>query len=87
MANIQIRVSDTLRAQAQAVANSMGMDLPSAVRIFLTHMVRENGMPFRPMGDPFYRAGNQEALLRSAAQIDAGQAVSKTLDELQEMER
>lgn len=87
MANIQIRVDDTLRAQAQAVANSMGMDLPSAVRIFLTQMVRENGMPFRPTGDPFYSARNQEALLRSATQIGAGHAVTKTLDELQEMER
>jgi hypothetical protein len=34
MANIQVRVADSLHAQAQAVANSMGMDLPSAVRVF-----------------------------------------------------
>lgn len=87
MANIQIRIDDALRAQAQAVANSMGMDLPSAVRIFLTHMVRENGLPFRPTGDPFFSARNQEALRRSAAQIEAGRTVAKSLDELEDMER
>lgn len=62
MANIQVRVDDNLRIQAQAVANSMGMDLPSAVRTFLTQMVRENGLPFRPIADPFYSAQNQAHL-------------------------
>ena len=67
MSNLQIRVDDALKIQAQAVASSMGMDLPSAVRIFLTQMVRENGMPFRPSADPFYSASNQAHL---AAVVD-----------------
>ena len=72
MANIQVRVADSLHAQAQAVANSMGMDLPSAVRVFLTHMVRENGLPFRPVGDPFYSAQNQAHLEKVVTDLNSG---------------
>lgn len=85
MANVQVKVDDALKAKAQAVAASMGLDLASAVRIFLTQMVRENGLPFRPSGDPFYSEKNLAALDQSIAQIDAGQTVTKTLEELEDM--
>lgn len=76
MANVQVRVDDNLRAQAQAVANSMGMDLASAVRIFLTHMVRENGLPFQPTGDPFYSVQNQTHLARVVDDLNNGKNMS-----------
>ena len=82
MANVQVKVDDQLRDTAQAVAASMGLDLASAVRIFLTQMVRENGLPFKPSGDPFYNERNLAALDTSIAQLNTGQAVTKTLDEL-----
>jgi DNA-damage-inducible protein J len=50
MANIQIYVDDTLKEQAQLVAQGMGLDLSAAVRLFLTRMVLENGLPFRLTG-------------------------------------
>ncbi|MDR0339346.1 MAG: type II toxin-antitoxin system RelB/DinJ family antitoxin [Desulfovibrio sp.] len=85
MANVQVKVDDHLRDTAQAVAASMGLDLASAVRIFLTQMVRENGLPFKPAGDPFYSERNMAALDKSIAQLNAGQTVAKTLDELESM--
>lgn len=85
MANLQVKVDEHLRSAAQAVAASMGLDLPSAMRMFLTQMVRENGLPFKPTGDPFYSESNQRALEKSIAQLNAGHTVSKTLDELENM--
>jgi len=84
MPNVQVRVDENLRAQAQTVAASMGLDLASAVRIFLTQMVRENGLPIRP-GDLFYSAKNRAELEKSIAQLNAGQTVTKTLAELEAM--
>jgi DNA-damage-inducible protein J len=86
MANLQIRLDDTLKDQAQAVVQDMGLDLSAAVRIFLAQVVKENGLPFRPTNEPFYSAKNQDALRRSAAQIEAGQTVTKIMDELRSME-
>lgn len=76
MATVQVRVDDSLREQAQAVASSMGLDLASAVRLFLTQMVRENGLPFQPKADPFYSAGNQAHLAGVAKDLNHGKNCS-----------
>ncbi|MDR0466953.1 MAG: type II toxin-antitoxin system RelB/DinJ family antitoxin [Deltaproteobacteria bacterium] len=76
MANIQIRIDEQLRDQAQAVAQGMGLDLTAAVRLFLTQMVRENGLPFQPKSDPFYSAGNQAHLAQVAKDLDNGACCS-----------
>lgn len=86
MANLQIRLDDSLKNQAQAVVQEMGLDLSAAVRLFLAQVVKENGLPFRPTNEPFYSAKNQEALRRSAAQIESGQTVTKSLEELRSLE-
>ncbi len=43
---LQIRVEETLRAEADEVLNEMGLDLPSAVRLFLTQVVQTRSIPF-----------------------------------------
>jgi len=82
MANLQIRIDEDLRTQAQRVASALGMDLTTAVRIFLRQMVRENALPFRPELDLFYSDSNITALKKSIAQAQDGQVVSKTWAEL-----
>ena len=72
MVNVQIRIDDNLKTQAQAVANSMGLDLASAVRMFLTQMVKENKLPFQPTGDPFYSAKNQARLTKAIEDLNNG---------------
>jgi len=72
MPNLQIRIDEQLREQAQAVAQGMGLDLTAAVRLFLTQMVRENGLPFQPKSDPFYSSGNQAHLARVVKDLDSG---------------
>lgn len=62
MANLQVRIDDTLKLQAHTVAQSLGMDLPTAIRIFLSQMVRDNALPFRPAIDPFFCPQNQTQL-------------------------
>lgn len=71
MPNVQNRVDENLRTRAQAVAQGMGLDLSTAVRMFLTQMVRENGLPFRPSADPFFSAANQEHLEKVVADLKA----------------
>lgn len=52
MAYIQFRIDDELRDKAQAIAAEMGLDLTTAVRMFLHQMVRQKGLPFRPTAEP-----------------------------------
>lgn len=66
MANLQIRVDDTLKAQADSLFASIGMDTSSAVRVFLRQAVLRGCIPFELRGDP-YLPYLQEADARARA--------------------
>ena len=42
--NLQIRLDSNLRNEAQCVLNDLGMDVSTAVRIFLKQVVIERGL-------------------------------------------
>ena len=46
MGVLQVRVDDELKNQATAIFEEMGMDLSTAVRMFLKKSVQEKGLPF-----------------------------------------
>ena len=44
---IQLRVDDKLKAEATELYEKLGLDLSSAIRMFLTRSVQEEGIPFK----------------------------------------
>ena len=46
MATLQLRVDDTLKAKADSLFSSLGLDMSTAIRIFLVSAVENNGLPF-----------------------------------------
>lgn len=62
IANIQVRVDDSIRDQAQAILNQMGMDMTTAVRLLLHQIIHDNGYPFKPTVDPFNTPRNVQYL-------------------------
>ena len=66
MANIQIKVDDSLRDAAQFVASQIGLDVATAVRMFLVQMVKVNGLPFQPIADSLNKRANQRYPERAA---------------------
>ncbi len=46
MALLQIRVDEELKNKANAIYNELGIDLSTAVRMFLKKSVLEGGIPF-----------------------------------------
>ena len=42
---ITLKVDDELKAQANAVLEELGLDAPTAIRMYLKSIVRENGLP------------------------------------------
>lgn len=48
MANslVQIRIDDELKAEASALYEALGIDLPTAVRMFIKRSVMVKGIPF-----------------------------------------
>jgi DNA-damage-inducible protein J len=46
MKTLQIRLPDTLRDEADSVLTEIGLDLPTAVRLYLTKIVQTRSIPF-----------------------------------------
>jgi DNA-damage-inducible protein J len=51
MSTINIRIDEKLKKQARKTLASIGMDTSSAVKVFLTQVVKEKGLPFKPTSD------------------------------------
>ena len=56
MASLQLRIDDNLKKEATALYAQFGLDLNSAIRMFLTRSVEERGIPFRTKLDREVRA-------------------------------
>lgn len=65
MANLNIRVDDILKQQAELIFSDLGISLSAATTMFLKQVVRYNGIPFELRANPFYSAENQNRLLIS----------------------
>lgn len=46
MKTLQVRVSDDLRTNADAVLEDIGLDMPTAIRLYLNKIVQTKSIPF-----------------------------------------
>ena len=51
---IQVRLEKDLKKNADKVLSGLGLDVPSAIRIFLTKVVSTNSIPFELKNTVFY---------------------------------
>lgn len=58
MAQINLRVDDEVKKQAEIVCNDIGISLSSAINIYLKKLGREYRIPFEVSADPFYNKNN-----------------------------
>ena len=70
--NIQVRVDQTLKAEAEQLFADIGLDMPTAIRLFLKQSVINNGIPFALGRDPFYSSSNQAHLAKVARDLREG---------------
>jgi len=62
-ANINVRTDAVLKAQAQQVFESIGLDLSTAVNLFLKQTVKANNLPF-VIGVPYIIQAEKSATKR-----------------------
>jgi len=61
-----------LKERAEALFGELGMNLTTALNVFLRQAVRQGGIPFPVQVDAFYAEPNLAHLRRVAADMDAG---------------
>jgi DNA-damage-inducible protein J len=85
--NIQVMVDQSLKVDAERLFSDIGLDLPTAIRLFLKQSLLKNRIPFPVERDPFYSEKNRAALEKSVNQLKAGLAITKSIEELESMAR
>ena len=89
MAQINIRIDDDLKNRADELFSELGLNMSTAVNIFIRQTVRQGGIPFdiTVKSDPFYSVTNQEYLMQVIEKYDLGKStpIRKTITELEEM--
>ena len=85
---IQVRVDKDTKQQADALFTTLGMDTPTAVRLFLKQAILKHGIPFSITApEDFYNEYNMKHLEEAAQRMETRQhVVIKTLEELEALE-
>jgi DNA-damage-inducible protein J len=75
-ANINVRTDAAIKAQAQQVFKSIGLDLSTAVNLFLKQTVKANNLPF-VVGVPYAFADKESERAAKAAKRASGYGIWK----------
>lgn len=84
---IQIRVDQKLKKQVERIFADLGIDTPTAVRIFFTKVAQIGGIPFDMQNDMYYRYSTQELaeLDRRRAEASEDAHLSKTFNSAEDL--
>ena len=82
--NINIRMDEGLKKQAENLFSDLGMNMTTAFNVFVRQAVREQGIPFEisKKNDPFYSDSNMAHLMRGVEALNAGKGIERELIEV-----
>ena len=72
MAQVNFRVEDEVKANAEKALKEMGLNMSTAINLFLVKVAREKRIPFEVNADPFYSPENIAELERRVESIKNG---------------
>ena len=80
--NMNIRMDNEVKAQAQELFAQFGLDMTTAINMFLRQAIRERGIPFELRLDPDSRtsAEMKADILRKVAESEADVTAGRTKD-------
>ena len=86
-AMVSFRMDAELKKTTEEICKGMGLTLTSAFTLFAAKVAQARAIPFKvalPPLDPFYSEENLSHIERSLDQLERGEVISMTLDELED---
>lgn len=74
MAQVNFRIDDEVKESAERALKAMGLNMSTAITMFLTKVGREQRIPFEITADPFYSESNMRFLEKIIDDIESGRA-------------
>lgn len=78
---INVRMDEELKKQFENFCNETGLNISTAINIYIKTVVRENQIPFKIVGDPFYSEENMTHLKKSISNLNNGKGTEHELME------
>ena len=66
MATIQIRIDEQTKKSAKRVLDKLGLDMSSAIKLYLRQISRVNGLPFPLVTENGFTPTQEDELIRSS---------------------
>lgn len=81
--NVNIRMDEELKKQAEKLFSELGMNMTTAFNVFVRQAIRTGGIPFEitTRTDDFYNSHNQKLLKKSIARLEQGAGTAHELIE------
>ncbi len=83
--NVNIRMDEKLKKQAEELFADLGMNMTTAINVFVRQSVSYGGIPFEIVKrEGFYNSYNQQVLKKSISQLEAGKGTHHELIEVED---
>jgi len=69
--NVNVRMDKDLKKQAEKLFSDLGMNMTTAINVFIRQSINHGGIPFEIRVDGFYNPYNQQILKESISQLNA----------------
>ena len=79
MSTIQIRIDSKLKKSAKKILDSIGLDMSSAIKIYLKKLTERKGLPFLVTTENGLTIQEEEEILKAVADAKKGKNISKTM--------
>lgn len=77
---IQIRIDDKTKKDAQKILDDLGLDLSSAIKVYLKQIIIHKGVPLRIVIRNGLTIRKEKEIQRAAAEAKKGKNVSKEME-------
>lgn len=82
---VNIRMDEDLKKQFEIFCNETGLNISTAINMFVKTVVRENQIPFKIAIDPFYSEENMKHLNKAIKDLAEGKGVEHKLIEVDDV--
>ena len=82
MAQLSMRIDDEVKRKAEIACDALGLNMTTAINLYLVKLGNEMRIPFEVSVDPFYSSANQKVLEGSIRQLEEDNGIEHNLIEV-----
>jgi DNA-damage-inducible protein J len=80
MATIQLRIDNATKKSAKNILDKLGIDMTSAIKIYLKQIVINEGIPFKLLTENGLTIQQENEILKASEEAEKGIGVTKAMD-------